>query len=125
MPADFSAAKTSDVYEFLKKAANDATFRNDLKKLEPKALSALLEKDFHVKIPPGEIPKPKDRVVLTKDQSRLLIALFDLEARKTKTLNPYAASKYDYNPSTLGPLIMVIGYAMPLAAVDSEVAAAG
>jgi hypothetical protein len=121
MPADFSAATTSDVYEFLKKTANDPKFRSDLKTLPPKALSNLLATDFNVKIPPGEIPKPKDRAEITKDQCRLLIALFDLEAKKTKTLNPYAASKYD---GTLAPLMMVIGYAMPLAAVNGEVAAA-
>ena len=121
MSADFSASKTEHVYEFLKQAATDNKFREDLRDMSQGELKKKL-KEFGVTVLAADIKKPPRRIP-SKAACNTLIKLFGLEQKGS--FNPYAASKYDYNPSTLAPLMMTIGYAMPLAAVDSEVAAAG
>lgn len=121
MAADFSATKTQDVYAFLKKAATSNTFRKELETWSRHRLAVELGK-YGVVVADADVKAPP-RTLLSKAQCAGLIKTLDLE--KSGTFNPYAKTQYDYNPSTLAPLIMVIGYAMPLAAVDSEVAAAG
>ena len=121
MSADFSASKTEHVYEFLKLAATDNAFRKGLKTWKKVTLKAELAK-FGVVVMAPDIKAPP-RTIPSKEACAELIELFGLE--KKGSFNPYATNKYDYNPSTLAPLMMVVGYAMPLAAVDSEVAAAG
>lgn len=121
MSADFSASKTQHVYEFLKLAATDNEFREGLKHWKRGKLKAELAK-FGVVVEAKDIKDPP-RTVPSKAACGGLIKTFGLE--KSGSFNPYATSKYDYNPSTLAGLMMVIGYAMPLAAVDGEATAAG
>jgi len=121
MPADFNASKTEHVYEFLKLAATDNEFRDGLKNWKRGKLKAELAK-FGVTVTAPEIKAPP-RTVPSKKLCAELIKVFGLE--KSGSFNPYATSKYDYNPSTLAPLMLMIGYAMPLSAVEGEATAAG
>jgi len=118
MAADFRSTTTDDVHRFLAQAAYDGNFRKRLKSMDEKVLAAELE-GFNVLVHPDDLPPADKRTLPTRQQCQALIAMFGLN-------DEYARSLYDYNPSRLAPLILVIGHAMPLVAtVDSEVAAAG
>lgn len=119
MPVDYSKATSKKVYEFVRDAATKADVQKTLKTGTKEKVSELLHK-YGVEIPHDELPTSKQRQIPSELQCRILIAMFKLDDQE------YAKAQYDYNPSSLAPLIMVIGHAMPLVAtVDSEVAAAG
>lgn len=120
MPVDFSNATSKKVHAFLMDASNPKLkVRKTLETGSRPAVSKLLE-GYGVVVSPDELPLKGDRRIPNDLQCRLLITMFMLDDEE------YAVAKYDYNPSSLAPLMLVIGHAMPLhATVDGEVAAAG
>lgn len=118
MPVDYSQVKPDDVRRFLDDAATDPEVRTNLVNLPPAGLRKLL-KGYNVVVSGSEkLPAPPRRIP-TRDQCRELIDIFGLD-------DEFAEAMYSRASSSLAPLIMVIGHAMPLhATVDSEVAAAG
>jgi hypothetical protein len=117
MPANFKDATTKKVLAFLEKAADDDYFRAELEKLSRPALRDLL-RGYGIRISYRDI-KQAPRAVPTKEQCRHLIKMFKLDE------DAFAKSQYDYNSSTVAPLILVVAFAMPLMATgESEASAA-
>ena len=117
MAADFTDATTESVYEFLSAAAEDDDFRGQLQNDGQSELSDLLAK-YGVSIPAAEIPSPP-RALPSKRECRILIALYKLEANAS--FDPHADALYA--TGRLSPLILTIGFAMPLTAVEGMTAA--
>src|SRR5262249_56686209 len=106
-------ATRSDVHRFLAQATYSDEHRELLKGSSPEALAEELAK-FGVRVDPADIPEPP-RTIPTRDQCQKLILMFGL-------YDEYARAQFDYGSTTLAPLIMVVGYAMPLTAtIESEV----
>jgi len=121
MPVGFRHTTSEKVYEFLRTAAKDPSFRKKLENANPAQLSKILI-EYGVRVPPREIPAKGKRKVPSAAQCQKLIDTFKLDELYKKN----QLDTYDYNPSVLAPLVMMIGFAMPLAAVEveDEVAAA-
>jgi len=122
MPVSLKDTTTKNVYDFLKEAATSKTFREKLESASPAQLSAILAK-YGVKVPAREIPSRDVRRLPSRAECRALIKLYKLDTLYKNS----QLEQYDYNSSLLAPLILMIGFAMPLAAVEdeNEVAAAG
>lgn len=115
MPTDFRATKTELVLDFLEKAAADEKFRKKLEKASRPALRDLLA-GYGIKISYRDIKKAP-RTVPSPEQCQQLITIFRLDQVE------YAKSQYDYNPSLVGPLMLVVAFAMPLLATEDGEAA--
>ena len=120
MPVSLKETKTLDVYKFLKDAATNTSFRKKLESASPAQLSAILA-TYGVKVPAREIPSKDVRRLPSRAECRALIKLYKLDTLYKNS----QLEQYDYNSSLFAPLILMIGFAMPLAAVEDEVAAAG
>lgn len=118
MPVDYSKVTHADVHRFLTDAAHDPVVRTKLVTLPPNGLKNLL-RAYNVEITGKQkIPVPP-RKIPTAAECDQLFAIFGLD-------DEFAEAMYSRASSSLAPLIMVIGHAMPLVAtVDGEVAAAG
>ena len=74
--------------------------------------------DYKIRFLDETVPDPP-RTIPSREECKQLIAMFGVN-------DPFARAQYDRSSSSLAPLIMVFGHAMPLVVtVDSEVAAAG
>jgi hypothetical protein len=114
MPADFKDATTAQVHQFLAKATYDDRFRENLREWEREELADALADSFGIRVDPEDIPPPL-RTIPTREQCQKLITMFGLN-------DEYARSLHDFGSSTLAPLMLVVGYAMPLTAtVEREV----
>jgi hypothetical protein len=118
MPVEYSKVTHEDVRRFLRDAAGDPDVRKSLVTQQPAGLKKLL-RGYNIEFGPREkLPSPP-RKIPTRAECEQLIAIFGLD-------DEFAEAMYSRASSSLAPLIMVIGHAMPLVAtVDSEVAAAG
>ena len=116
MPADFKATKAKNVLAFLEDA-QDEKFRRELQASSRPELRDLLKK-YGISISYRDI-KPAPRTLPSADECRQLIKMFKLDN------DAFAKSQYDYNSSTVAPLILVVAFAMPLmATAESEASAA-
>ena len=122
MPISLKATNTKKVYEFLHEAATSTSFRKKLETAGPAQLSKILA-EYGVKVPAREIPSKDVRRLPSRAECKALIKLYKLDTLYKNS----QLEQYDYNPSLLAPLLLMIGFAMPLAAVEheDEVAAAG
>jgi hypothetical protein len=112
MPANFTKSASKDVLRFLKDAQKDSV-RKRLENDQPADLAKLLEK-YGTVVSARDI-KPPPRSVPSPAKCRQLIRTFKLDQAA------YAKSEYDYrHGSTLAPIVLVIGYAMPLTATGGS-----
>ena len=116
MPIDYSKTTTDGVYEFLKAAAEDYSFRKALETGTPRQVQRVLKR-YGIAVDLADIPVK--RYVPSHHLCRALIDQFGLRSSRIR-------ARYDWTSSALAPFMIVIAYAMPLqATVRREVDAEG
>lgn len=98
------AFNLDDVQSFLKAAASDEDFRDDLQNKEADDLRDEIHRRFHLEVQVGERP----RRVPTPDVCNALLDWISSESFEYDDVSAV--------PSVLGPICFVVGHAMPLVA---------
>jgi hypothetical protein len=111
--AKFHDDATRDkVHQFLEDAATEGSgLRKSLEEDDGHEVARLLRDQYGIEVQPNEVPDPGERRVPSTEQCQQLLDTFEGELAASP--NP---------PSYLAPLVLVVGYAMPLTAtVEREV----